>query len=160
MSERKKISEEDGTHMSWMEEAKKQTMETMPAFLRKLTEDYEHDYGTICHAIAAAAIGAAWAVERSPQGGITGFQAGCIMWEIIKGWGVFGTGPMRMIEFENMLYPQYREKFRTITSSTWAWLQDQAREKLKSDGGTEGVRRHWGTIAAGEVPFGYQVLDD
>ena len=36
------------------------------------------DYGTVCHAIALSA------VARTAQGGITGFQAGAVMWEFIK----------------------------------------------------------------------------
>ena len=50
----KKITEEDGTHKAWMSRAKDMTLADLPEFLRELTEDYQHDYGTICHAIAAA----------------------------------------------------------------------------------------------------------
>lgn len=73
------ITEELGLHKEWYEEAKKQTLNTLPAFVSNLVENYSHDYGTICHAITAAALGAANAVEESPEGGITGFQANCIM---------------------------------------------------------------------------------
>ena len=72
------ITEEMGIHKEWMKRARDMTMADLPEFLRELTEDYDHDYGTICHAIAAAAVAAAWSVERTPQGGITGFQAGAI----------------------------------------------------------------------------------
>lgn len=158
--ERQKITESKARE-EWMSEAKKQTLETPPAFLKKLTEDYEHDYGTICHAIAAAGIGAAWAVERTPQGGITGFQAGAIMWEMIEGWGVFGEGPKRMTTFNDMLYPQYSRKFRSITPDTWAWLQNKAKENLKDpENVSPNVLAHWESVAAGEVPFGYRVETD
>ena len=40
---------------AWMVEAKAMTMENLPGFLEKL-RSYDHDYGTICHAIAAAGI--------------------------------------------------------------------------------------------------------
>ena len=82
----KTITEEMKIHEEWYKQAKEQTLETLPAFLNHLINDYGHDYGTICHAIAAGAIGAAYALERSPQGGITGFQAGCIMWCFIRHW--------------------------------------------------------------------------
>lgn len=66
-------------------EAKTQTLETLPAFLAKLAA-YPHDYGTICIAIGAAAVGAAWALERTPQGRISGFQAGAVAQEFAAGW--------------------------------------------------------------------------
>lgn len=69
----------------WIAEARKQTLETLPAFLQKLA-DYPHTYGTICRAIAAGAIGAARALDQSAHGGITGFQAGAIMWDFCAGW--------------------------------------------------------------------------
>lgn len=159
---RKKITEEDGTHEQWMLDAKTQTLATLPNFLRMLTEDYEHDYGTICHAIAAAAIAAAWAVEHSPQGGITGFQAECIAWEIIEGWGSFDKGPKRMLNFANMLYPQYEHDFeKTILPGTWEFLKTEAKKNLdhKSPWVSAEVTAHWQSIVDGKVPFGYRVKE-
>lgn len=157
-----KITEEMGVHKEWMAEAKNQTMETLPEFLRKLTGDYEHDYGTICHAIAAAAVGAAWAVEKTPQGGITGFQAGAIMWEMIRGWGVFGDGPKRMLSYGDMLFPQYRHKFTNISPETAKWLQEEAKKKLseKSHPAHPDVVKHWEFVAGGGIPFGYRISDE
>ena len=57
---------------------KAMTLETLPAFLKELAE-YKHDYNTICYALTAGAIATAWALNRTPNGGITGFQAGAIM---------------------------------------------------------------------------------
>lgn len=68
-TEKKSITEQDKIHEEWYKEASEMTLENLPEFLRKLTEDYSHDYGTICHAISAAAAAAAWAVEKSPCGG-------------------------------------------------------------------------------------------
>ena len=117
----------------WQKKAKDVTLETLPQFLKELTENYEHDYGTICHAVAMGAVAGAWAVERSPQGGITGFQAGCVMWEFIRAWN-YSSNKMglRLIDYDNFLYPQYEDKFdKTITKATWEALQQQAREKLQ-----------------------------
>jgi len=80
------INEKMGVHKEWYVEARGMTLDQLPKFVQRLTKDYQHDCGTICHAIAAAAVGAAWSVERGPQGGITGFQASCIMWEFITHW--------------------------------------------------------------------------
>lgn len=63
----------------WYKDASKQTIDTLPEFMNHVLKDYKHDYGTICKAIGACVIAAAWAANASPQGGITGFQAGEVM---------------------------------------------------------------------------------
>lgn len=155
----KQITEEEGLQKEWYAEAREMTMEKLPAFLEKLTTQYGHDYGTICHAVASAAIAAAWAVERSPQGGITGFQAGCIMWEFIQHWMTeYKDTPARIIKYEDMLYPQYEDKFTSISKETWEFLQNKAREKLaESPDAHEAVIHQWKMVANGQVPFGYKI---
>lgn len=143
------------------EEARTQTLETLPAFLTKLTQDYQHDYGTICKAIAVAAVAAANAVDASPQGGITGFQAGAVMWEFIRGWqGI--QGPLRLVRYGEMLYPQCADKFATtIPRSVFAELQRLAGERLAAgDYAHPDVRAHWQSIVDGVVPFGYMLVND
>lgn len=157
MSERKKITEESGEHKAWAQEAKNQTMESLPAFMSKLADGYEHDYGTICHALSAAAVGAASALNNSAQGGITGFQAGCVMWGFIQTWMNYQDTPLLLMNMNDMLYPQYENKFRTISAETWGHLQKKAAENLSAIGGHEAVRDHWASIVAGRVPFGFRV---
>lgn len=155
------INEEQNIHKDWYLEAKRQTVETLPSFIKHLTEDYRHDYGTICHAVAAAGIAAMTAVNQSPKGHVTGFQAGAIIWKVIRNWGTFGKGPLKMVDFENMLYPQYADKFdKTISKSTWEWLQKEAKEKVKDDCAHRDVIAHWQLIVDGVVPFGYRVEED
>jgi len=152
------ITEEQGIHKEWAEEVKEMTLEKLPEFIRKLTQDYIHDYGTICHAIASGAIATAKAIDRSPAGGITGFQAGCIMWEMIRQWGVFGDGPLRMQQMENLLFPQYAYKFTTISQDIWDRIQAMARENIaKNETAHPDVIAHWKSIEAGRVPFGLSV---
>ena len=86
MSEVKQIKEEDKVQEEWYTESRHMTVENLPKFFQKLTEQYGHDYGTICHAMAAGALATMRAMDKTPQGGITGFQAGAIMWEFIKRW--------------------------------------------------------------------------
>jgi hypothetical protein len=167
------ITEKDGVHPKWYVEAKKQTAETLPEFIRHLIEDYGHDYGTICHAIAAAAVAGAYAVEHSPVGGITGFQGGAVMWQFIAQWGGYEDKPLRLVNYSDLLYPQYADKFTTISATTWEWAKKQAAEKLaeyeaepvyrnEETGETwpsvhPDVVRHWRSVAAGTVPFGLEV---
>ena len=157
------IKEEDGLHKAWYVEARQQTEATLPEFIRRLSHDYIHDYGTICHAITASAIGAAHAVDRSENGGITGFQAGAVMWEFIRNWITeHKDKPLRIINFADMCYPQYAEKFAcTISPQTWAFLQDEAAKLLAEQSHAHSaVRAHWQSIVEGIVPFGYTVTKE
>lgn len=134
-----KIRIEEGTEdfalvkKEWQAKAKSCTIETLPVFLKELTENYSHSYGTICHAVGMAAIAAAWSVDHSPVGGITGFQAGAIMWEFVKAWNYSGnkTG-LRMVDYDNFLYPQYAEKYdKTIGPGIWTAIQTQAKKEIE-----------------------------
>jgi len=162
MMNKKTITEEMGIHKEFYKEAKGMTLDKLPEFLNKLMDDYEHDYGTICHALAAGAIATMWAMNKHPQGGITGFQAGCIMWEFIRNW-MNEEGPLKLLSYEKMLYPQYIDRFdKIISKDTWEWLQEQAKQKL--DGDIKEVHptvvAHWSSIKDGEVPFGYRVAEE
>lgn len=163
------ITEEMGIHKEWYE-AKPRTPDELAAFVTKLLTEYHHDYGTICHAAAAAAVAACRTVNADEnQGGITGFQAGAIMWEFVRHW-LHEKGPMRMQRMEHLLFPQYGDEFRTIPLATFRWLQDEAKKKLaeepvRLDPDEPGVSphpdviAHWNRIVDGEVPFGLQIKD-
>ena len=161
------ITEEMHIEKEWREQARQQTLETLPEFIRHLMNDYHH--GTVCNALGACAAAAAWAANREPEGGITSFQAGFAMWEFIRQW-MFSNNEcgLRLIDYDDMLYPQYEYKFvgRTISSNTWAALQNTAKKKLEEDEKNEAYRAHplviahWKSIADGKVPFGYTVKDD
>ncbi len=128
MKEKIKITEEMGIHKDWYNDAKNQNMETLTPFINSILSDYHHDYGTICHALAASAIAAARAANKTDVGGISGFQAGCVMWEFIKNWMSL-DGPLRLIKYEEMLYPQYAHKFeKFITPEIMKLLQEKAKE--------------------------------
>lgn len=145
---------------SWYSEAVKQTVETLPAFIKMLNEYPDHDYNTTAYATSAATLGASWAMAE--YYGITGFQAGCIMWEYIQNWGLtYKNKPLRMINYDDMLYPMYDYKFTTIDIRTWKWVQERAKE-LYNDGNCvacDSVIDHWKSIINGKVPFGYMVRD-
>lgn len=131
---KQQITEEMKIHDEWYKEAKKQTVETLPEFVRHLTEDYSHDYGTICHAVAAAGIAAMRAVDNSPTGGITGFQAGCIMWQVIREWNFQNnkTG-LKILDYDNLLYPQYKDSFVSISSKIWESVKKEAQNKINKN---------------------------
>jgi hypothetical protein len=156
----KQITEEMGVHKEWYFQAKEQTIETLPTFINHLLNDFIHDYGTICHAMTSCSIATLWAMNK--KAGITGYQAGGIMWEFIRNWNYSHnkTG-MKLIDFDNMLYPQYEYKFqKTISDSIFKALQEQAKTLISESSAVEKVKQHWQSIADGMVPFGYKITQD
>lgn len=165
-----KITEEQHLEKEWYNEAKVQTIETLPAFISHIMNDYEHDYGTICHAVSACALAAAYAVNRHPQGGITGFQAGFVMWDFIKQW-MFENNKtaLKIINYDDMLYTQHEEKFdKVIQKEIFESIQEEAKNLLDEYESTPedqryvhpDVIKHWESIVAGNVPFGYRIKED
>lgn len=158
-----KITEEMHVEKEWFEQAREQTLETLPDFINHVMNDYIHDYGTVCHAISACAIAAAWAADNTENGGITGFQASFVMWNFVKQWSYSSNKcGLAIIDYDKMLFPQYEEMFtkKTISFATWKRLQERAKELLaeKENGiAHPDVREHWKSVANGVVPFGYVV---
>jgi hypothetical protein len=136
---------------------------TVDEFISHLNNDYEHDYGTICHAISAAAIFAAWKMNEQSQGGITGFQAGAVMWEFITHWMTnYANKPLKLVDYSEMCYPQYAYKFeKVISTDTWESIKDFAKKSLKENrkNAHPKVTEHWKSIISGKVPFNYIVED-
>jgi hypothetical protein len=70
------------------------------------------------------------------------------------------TEPIRIVTWSQMLYPQDGGYFaRQISPKTWAWLQEEARRLLATEGSYAHphVVAHWKSIVAGQVPFGFSV---
>lgn len=164
MSEIKVITEKDNRADidKWFADAKKQTFETLPDFIRHVMNDYGHDYGTVVHAIGACAVATAWACHRmeGARGGITGFQAGCVMWDFVRHWQYESNKcGLRIIDWDNLLYPQYADYFGgTISREVWEAVQKMAKELLeKRNAACGSVVSHWESIVDGKVPFGLAI---
>ena len=151
------ITEEDSIHKEWYQEAEKIRIDTLDGFVKKLVNEYEHDYGTIVHAMTAAVGATISAMNHSEQGGITGFQASALMWQILeKEFHV--EHPSKLVRYENMLFPCFEEQFTAIPPDVWVWLRERAKflldDKPLLD---ESVKRHLKTVVEGVVPFGYKI---
>ena len=129
-------------------------------FLKNVKEYYNCGYGEAPRAIAQAALATAW--YFASDFGITGFQAGFVMWDFIRDW-LFSSNEcgLKIVDYDEMLYPQYYYKFdKHISLETFRAMQRQAKELLKNKSFAHpDVIKHWMSIANGEVPFGYTVKD-
>ena len=136
------------------------TFEDLVSFLQKVKENCNTGYGTAPRSIAQAALATAWYL--STDFGITGFQASCVMWDFIRDW-LFPSNKcgMKIVDYDDMLYPQYWDKFeQTITKDTFEALQVAARKNLEDKTQAHpSVIAHWQSIADGKVPFGYVIKD-
>lgn len=156
------VTEEMHPEKAWFAEAKKMTEEDLAGYYARIIHGYNHDYGTACHAVAAVALAAAWAACGDNDIGLSGFQAGFVMWDFIKNWTYHGNEcGLKLVDYDNMLYPQYEEKFdKVISQTTWKAIQEAAKKNLDTcDGASYGVIQHWRKIVNGEVPFGYRVVE-
>lgn len=146
----------------WMEEARKMTLENLPKFIEKLL-NYEHEYGTIPRAIAFAGVAAAYAIQNSPQGNITSFQAGCVLMDMICGWDKSYEEGFSIRRDQDMLYPQYEYKFKSLSKGTFEILKEKAKnllEKHKEKPCHPNVMAHWKWIVDGNTPFNLTLSDD
>lgn len=138
------------------------TREQLNELLDEVVNSDVLDYAEIVHAISGCMIATANYINRSEVGGITGFQASLIAWEIIAKFMHESKVAMRLIDYEDMLYPQYDYEFaKTISKSTWDLLQDEASKRLlENPNAHPEVIKHWKSIVDGKVPFGYEVKDN
>ena len=160
---RKPITEDMNLQDEWFKKAKSMKPDDFPEFFRELTEDYEHDYGTVCHAMAAIGLASMWAFNNSEgaRGGITGFQAGCVMWEVIRHMNYEDNKcGLRLLNMDDLLYPQYEHKFTAISKDTWDAVKKEAQKHLLERGAAHpDVVAHWESIVNGKVPFGLRIED-
>lgn len=153
-AEDEKHSADLALRQQWFDEAKKQTEATLPEFVAKVLS-HQHDYNTCVWGTAAIATAAAWAADDKL--GLTGFQAGGVMWEFMQEWnGV--KAPARLLTGDDLLYPQYAYKFRTIPADWLEWAKSEAEKRLAEKSGAHpSVRQHWRDLSRGKLPDGVSV---
>ncbi len=161
-----KITEETHKELceSWKKQARDVKLTELHDFIGNLVNGYDHDYGTICHAMTACGLAALSAADKEPGAGITGFQASWIMLDLVKEW-MRMKGPFRLVDYADLLYPQNAYRFKKVISQdTWKWIQDEPRKKWDEEKTTDfhahpDVVAHWLSIQAGKVPFGFEVVE-
>lgn len=136
-------------------------VDELAAYLKDIEENYNFGYGVAPRAVAQGALAAAW--HLCSKMGLTGFQAGVVMWDFVRDWNFrCNECGLKIVDYDEMLFPQYDHKFaKTISSHTWRALQKKAKEKLENRPHAHpNVIAHWESIVRGEVPFGYSVTND
>lgn len=161
--------DESALRDEWYKEAAEvKNVDELEAFVKKLCA-FEHQYNTIIYAVSASALAAARCTDRSAKnGGITGFQAGAVMWEFVTQWFLPNNKlGMRLWDYDELMYPQYEEKFtmREIPRKRMDNMIAEAKrllaeaEKPDQPVLNEDVKKHWQSIADGVPPFGFQVIE-
>ena len=144
---------------AWYERAGQcRTREDVEKLEQELINGYSHDYSSSAEAAVACILAEAW--HMSSELGLTGFQAGCIGLRFLSRWS-YSTNRLglRIVDFDNLLWPQYSEYFRKrITDAEWERLKQEA-SKLLSDtpNAAQNVKNHWQRLADGYIPFGYEL---
>lgn len=127
-------------------------------FIEEVENNFNYGYGTAARSVGAVA--ACVANYLRNKMGLTGFQTGCAMWEFIQDF-IYSNNKcgMKLVDYDEMLYPQYEYKFcdKIIPKYTWEALQKQAKENLEKCSAVPRVIDHWQSIVNGKVPFGYVV---
>lgn len=140
------------------------TKEDLDKLLDEVINCKELDYGKIVYAMSACMKATLNYINRSNVGGITGFQAGFIGWEMVREYLVSSNKcGLKLINYDDMLYPQNKYRYeKTISKDVWNALQEQAKKNLqdKERDPHPRVLKHWKKIAKGKVPFGYKVKEE
>ena len=145
----------------WKEESEKLDIDSLGPWIKDITLNTKHDYNTVAEAVVAATLAASDTVGKTL--GITAFQHGWAGGQVLLRFQ-YSTNKagIKIIDFDNMLYPQYGDRFdRTIDQNTWSSLQKEAK-RLLSERGEDchpDVKEHWQSIADGIIPFKYKLED-
>ena len=129
-------------------------------YIQNVRDNYDIGYEKDQKEIEQDALATSYYMEE--MFGITGFQAGFVMWDFIKDWSFRGNKcGLKIVNYDDMLYPQYNHKFqKTISKDTFEALQKAAEDNLKKGGyANPNVIKHWKSIVDGNVPFGYIIED-
>jgi hypothetical protein len=133
-------------------------------FIHKLTTEYANDYGTCVH-MCVALMKATFEYFNELEG-MTGFQVGCMKWEVLQEiFGVRDEIGMKLLSYENIFYPQYDKEFSKITidKKQFDKIIKMARKELREADTNfvhPNVIMRWQELAAGILPDYVEVKYD
>lgn len=129
--------------------------------IEEVKNNFNYDYSVAPRAAGAACVAVAKYLAR--EMGLTVFQANFLTWGFIFGFQCPNnkTG-LKIIDFDDMLYPQYEHKFdKSISRETWETIQETAKQYYQERNNITSpqVKAHWESIINGVVPFGYTIKE-
>lgn len=150
---------------SWFDRAQRmRSAVELADFVSDLADRPDHSMESIVHAAAAAAVAASAVVLTSASaeklGAYQSVTAHNLMaWRYIEEFGGFDEGPKRMLQYQQMLYPRFADKFgKKIDRATMDWLVVKAKEILESGRSLHSsVRFHLEGLACGIPPFEFEI---
>ena len=157
-------SEDRAVWEGWFKEAQKCKLEdgSLQKFLDHLKNDYQFDYGTSARATAAAAFATANAFASYI--GLTGFLWSCAAMDIL-GKMCFPHNKLgyKVIDYDNLLYPQYQDRFtENKISEAGAERLKQEAQNLIDEGGLvhHDVLAWWKRLAGGNIPHWLHIVKE
>jgi hypothetical protein len=164
---KKKITEEMNMHVEWEKQAENMTLKMLPKFISMLMNDYEHDYETKVNAVVCGMMATMKAMTVNHyRGHLSGYQQCCIMWDLIEKIEFRDNKVgLRLINYDNLLYPGREESFKMkISIGMHKRLKKRAAELLKdalainnSPPVHQVIKDHWIDIISGKIPYGITV---
>ena len=141
----------------WEDRAKLST-ETFEEFFSYL-QSFKHDYGTTVWAASMVMRKAFYLWNRSEEGGITGFQASCLAWDMMDFFGMKDPVGMRLMGYSELCFPEREGHFCEIPYEIWEMVRKFADEQIKDHGDSmlASHRSHMIDVRDGKVPFGLRV---
>lgn len=162
------INEDMGLQDQWYEKAiSRFSFQELPNFFNHVFNDFSHTKETFAHAMVAALLATAYAVDKSvPASKELRLELKHLSLINHAFSQLFlNSGPCRIIQFFFMLFPENKFKFeKVIDEKVWNYLVNQAKIFLDHDkkNGLKttdaATRAHWETIANGELPWGYKLI--
>ena len=142
--------------LQYLEEKAKTAKRLLEIF--SLAEEIREDFycGNIVPATAVGIVCGKLASYLSTIMGLTAYEQDVALREIAKHFSnKTNKSGVKLIDYDEMLYPQYDYKFTTIPMSTTENLKEQAKNLLlQSEYANIDVKKRWEDIANGNIPFG------
>ena len=164
ISKIRSITEKDESIINeWYCLAETANIGDLQSIINHIMNDYNHDYGSYVHAVAACSLATAWACGKE----LSGYQASCVGLEFLMHWTYdYVKSGISIRNWDNMLYPQYEDTFdKVIPKRIWKKLQKEAQSRVDDFyndpesrfRSTPKVIQHQKSIAYGNPPFGYSI---
>jgi hypothetical protein len=150
------VKANDGLQEQWYEQARQQTLETMPEFIRYLLDEYSHDAQTIVHAMVAGCLATLSAMNAHPEGDLGPSQSSQLLGLFIRKWARL-DGPAKIMSWAALLDPEYEDQCMRVPEEVSLYLRSLARQVLDSKTyKNESHRIHLERIEQGEMPWGFK----